>query len=129
MTIESPTQAYYNQTLPEPPTKEQLIADILQTAIKAQYATERCIFAEFSGHVNQLQISIRKDRKNYSEIIAEKTIYLRLYNEDSATDEQKQAFEENLLQQLAETHAALIGFVLEGSIDTHNLKEVKTYTF
>ena len=108
-------------------TKEQLVAEILYLATATHYHTERCVFVQFSGHVNQLSISIRKNKPEYQEEIAKNEIYLVPNRELSA--EALAEFEQNLLTQLTDTKVSLETFIKDGFVDERNLKEIVTYSF
>lgn len=44
--------------------KEQLIAEILNLSVQAQYRTGNCVFIEFYGHVHTLSIRVRESVRN-----------------------------------------------------------------
>lgn len=113
------------------PSKEALIAEIMYLAAVANFKTERCIFVNFSGHVNTLEIDIRKDKNQYGTEIASSYITLMPY--ETMTDQQKQRFNERVINKLLDIKTVLESLIQDGDIDKEKLHEyvVKTvkYTF
>lgn len=108
-------------------TKEQLISEILLLAVTTHYHTDRCVFADFSGHVDRLNISVRENKKDYSNTLANSEIYLKPYS-FLTTDEEIEKFERDLLEQLQHIKAKLESFIEKGSIQLEDFTPVVTYT-
>ena len=46
--------------------KEKVIQEIMNLAFLVNQRTERCVFIRFSGHVDGLEIDVRKSKENYN---------------------------------------------------------------
>lgn len=53
----------------------RLVMKLMNLAYLVQCSTEYCVFINYSGHVDSLDISIRESRKNYSNELAKTHIY------------------------------------------------------
>lgn len=104
--------------IPEASLKEQLIADILMLSVKTHYRTDRCVFVDFHGHVNELCISVRENEENYQNKLAETYILLKPYG--FYGPEEKEAFEQDVIEKLKGTKRYLENFIANGDIRTED---------
>lgn len=101
--------------LPETNLKERLITDILSLGVQAHYRTERCVFVEFSGHVDYLFVSIRENVDEYKEELASTTILVEPY--DYMTSTERDEFEQGIIDKLKETKRHLEVLIETGDIE------------
>jgi hypothetical protein len=52
-------------------TNAAKVQELIGLAMKVQETTEYCVFIQFSGHVNNLEIDISKSKKNYKDRVIE----------------------------------------------------------
>lgn len=109
-------------------SKQELLGEILYLSIESQYSTERCVFVEFSGHIDKLTISIRESPTNYSVKVAEREISLKP-SPYMTTDEDIAIFEDILHESLISVKKSLRKFLEDGEITNDNLTAITTYTF
>lgn len=103
------------QTIPRGSLKEKLLSDVMILGMQAQYHTNRCVFVEFLGHVDTLNISIRKDPVNYlHELI---TCTIRLVPYAFFTDIQKLNYEMDLVLTLEQVKDQLNILIETGEIN------------
>ncbi|WP_078598459.1 hypothetical protein [Evansella clarkii] len=91
--------------------KEQLIADILQLGVKAHYHTNRCVFVEFIGHVNRLDISVRESSNLYYHTLHSIDIWLQPF--PFFNEKEIETFEQEVIQQLHEAKELLESLLRE----------------
>lgn len=56
--------------------KEKYIVEIMYLALLVQTHTEYCVFIDMLGHVNWLEIKIRKSKHDYNTEVANGRIYI-----------------------------------------------------
>lgn len=61
----------------EPNSEERqlLIMEIMSLAFAVHESTEYCVFIDFSGHVNSLEISIRESVERYQNKVCDTEVY------------------------------------------------------
>ena len=123
VSIENPTVSVISSSS----LKEQLIADIFLLGMKAHHNTERCVFVEFRGHIDHLDISVRESRDNYGNELAATDIRLIPYSFFNL--EEREAFEQELIEKLEETKNYLTAFAQNGELDTGGFLKITTTIF
>lgn len=97
-------------------TKEQLVTEVVYLSALCNVNTNRCVFINFSGHVQVLEISICESKEEFHKKLASARISLKPY-QSLTTDEEIQAFEEKTIQRLLEVRTVLLDFLREGDIN------------
>ena len=94
---------------------QQHIADIMTLAIMTHIHTEQCVFVSFSGHVQLLTVSIRKNTVEYETEIAKRELYIKPCTLTTKTE--YDAFERQLLVELTHVKQSLEAFIKDGAVD------------
>lgn len=55
--------------------KEEIIANLMTLALEIESKTEKCVFINYHGHVNWLEIRISESVKSYNKWIGEFMVY------------------------------------------------------
>jgi hypothetical protein len=55
--------------------KQKLALEIMALALLVDQNTDYCVFIDYSGHVESMDISIRQDKKNYQNKVCESKVY------------------------------------------------------
>ena len=82
--------------------QDKLIIEIMQLGYLVQRYTDYCVFVTFSGHVDQLEINIRKSKENWQTEVL-KTEFYTEYEKLARYDKNPLAFLEakrNILAQI-----------------------------
>lgn len=87
--------------------KSKLMTEIMFLAMKLQNETDHVVFVNLSGHVNWIDLSIRKSKENYNDEVASCRIYLS---------------HGNSLDRLQEVKEKLLGFIEEKEVDVSGLE-------
>lgn len=117
-----------SQTIrPESSLKERLIADILLLGVQGHYRTERCVFVDFHGHVNHISICIRENEVDYQNKLAETSIQLKPFT--FCLPEEKEAFEQDVIQKLKQTKRYLENFIENKDIDPEDELPIPSLDF
>ena len=56
-------------------SKEEVILKLMQLALKIESETNRCMFFEYHGHVNWVEIRIAESIEDYNNILERFTVY------------------------------------------------------
>jgi hypothetical protein len=102
--------------------KDELIADIISLGMRAHRLTERCIFVEFYGHVNTLNISIRKSEADYADELISSVIRLIPYSFYSEAE--AEAYEQQLIETLEEMKHCFEVSIENGDFDINRLRQI-----
>lgn len=98
--------------------KAKLVQEVIFLAMTVQEETSHCVFVSFSGHVENMSISIRESKEDYKERICDCNISL-----DS----------ECALERLQEVKMKLLGFLEAGEVNTsemaYDIEQVRRYKF
>lgn len=108
--------------IPDTNLKDELIADIISLGMKAHRLTERCIFVEFYGHINTLNISIRKSEEQYAEELISSVIRLLPYS--FYNEEESEAYEQELIETLEEMKQYFEMSIESGDLDIDHLRQI-----
>lgn len=112
--------------IPEMNLKGKLIADVIISAMQAQFHTGLCIFAEYLGHVDTLSLSVRKSQAEYEKELM--TGSIRLVPYDFCDDLQKKTFETNILLTLEAVKDQLDKLASSGDLDTEAFRQIDLFT-
>lgn len=55
--------------------KEEIIANLMALALAIDSKTEKCVFINYHGHVNWIEIRISESVRNYNKWLGEFTVY------------------------------------------------------
>jgi len=70
------TPCHLDSVCPAPiPGKDQIITELLHLAYLVHAKTKYCVFLEFYGHVDSLEISIRESKQNWETKVLETKFY------------------------------------------------------
>lgn len=98
--------------------KQKLIAEIIQLAMAINYQTDYCVFVDFSGHVNWLDIKIAESKENYNKQVCTSHIVLK---------------RDNAIERLTAAKSKLIEILETQDIETsdmdYEIKEIRHYIF
>ncbi|WP_040981025.1 hypothetical protein [Oceanobacillus jeddahense] len=98
--------------------KSKLMAEITLLAMKLQNETDYAVFVNLSGHVDKMEISICRSKKNYSNEIANCEFYV---NKDYS------------FKRMQEVKEILLAFIEEKKVDVsqlnYDIEEIKHYYF
>ncbi|MFC6038397.1 hypothetical protein ACFPYN_02910 [Paenisporosarcina macmurdoensis] len=98
--------------------RTKLIQEIIFLAMLVQENTGHCVFVNFSGHVESMDISIRKSKMDYCEHICDSSISLK---------------RGNVMKRLQEVKDTLSTFLEAREVDTtllrYEIEEVRHYKF
>jgi hypothetical protein len=108
--------------VPDANLKDELITDIISLGMKAHRLTERCIFVEFYGHVNTLNISIRRNEHDYADELASSVIRLLPYS--FYTEEEAALYEQQLIETLSEMKRYFEDAIEHGDFDIEHLLRI-----
>lgn len=109
-------------SVPDANLKNELITDIISLGMKAHRLTERCIFVEFYGHVNTLNISIRRNDTDYADEMASSVI--RLLPFSFYTEEEAALYEQQLIETLEEMKQYFEDAIENGDFDFDRLRQI-----
>jgi hypothetical protein len=96
--------------------KQKLTSEIMTLAYMVNETTEYCTFLRFSGHVNNVEITIAKSRKDYLDKIVTSDF------KPNGNIERLQSAKETLLKILKEKNIDVSGFDYE-------IEEIRHYKF
>ena len=98
--------------------KIKLMQEVIFLAMQVQEQTDYCVFINFSGHVNCIEIEICKSKKDYEKNVAKS--YIRLNDEWS-------------IERLKEVKATLLEILESKEVDTtemdYEVEEIRHYQF
>lgn len=120
------TKAPTVSPIPEVNLKGKMIADVLFSAMQAQFHTGLCIFVEYFGHVDTLNLSVRKNQAEYEKELMTGTIRLVPYH--FCDDLQKKTFETNILLTLEAVKDQLDKLASTGDLDTEAFRQIDLFT-
>ena len=103
-----------------------LVMEIMATAFAINTKTEYAVFIDFSGHIDNLRISIKKSAEDYNTLIAEtecSTVPM------SWMDTQREF--DGLLESIKDKRDVLKKIAIDCKIDSSDMYEVvhKTYSY
>lgn len=122
--IDKTKQPKDKNTIPTGSRKERLIAEIIQLGVHTHYRTERCVFVEFHGHIDGLTVSVRESMNVYQNEIASTSIMLTPYS--FFDEDQRETFEQELIDTLEETKVYLETFLRTGEINPDSFVQLTT---
>lgn len=97
--------------------RERLIMEIMCLAFRFHQESGYCVFIDFSGHVDQLSISIRESQSNYQTNVADSSFYTVPFRHEESQDPNSWLkYKRNVLLVILE----------QGEIDTSMCEEVVT---
>lgn len=56
-------------------SKEEIILKLMQLALKIESETDKCVFINYSGHVDSIEVRIAESKKNYNNWLYDSRIY------------------------------------------------------
>lgn len=104
-------------------TKEQLIAEVMYLSVLAQYKAEKCVFVDFSGHVDRLTIKICESKDDWRKEIAVGDLYVSPTLWDGITAKAIEEQESDIIDRLAGIKSTLVNILDNGKIDYDDLDE------
>jgi hypothetical protein len=98
--------------------KQKLIAELIQLAMAINYQTDYCVFVDFAGHVDWLNIKIAESKENYNEHVCTSRIVLK---------------RDNAIERLTAAKSTLIEILetqdIETSVMDYEIEEIRHYIF
>ena len=84
--------------------KKRKIMEIMNLAFLVHQETEYCVFIDWSGHVNQLSISIRESIENYETHVADMKFYTWWQSNHKGVPYDELKAKEEVLKSILDTH-------------------------
>lgn len=96
--------------------RQKLIMEIIMLAVLVQENTDYCIFLDYSGHVDSIDVRIRESKKNWQNEVCESRITTKFqdyYHKDRSDHLASLKAKRDILKEILETH----------EIPTHEMEE------
>jgi len=104
--------------------KLKLVLEIMALAVLVDQQTKYCVFCDYAGHVELLNVSIRENKKKYYNKIAESSTYriFKDYNEKGDPNAFLKS-RRDVLREILETHDIPYHEM------TEHVEEIRNYKF
>lgn len=80
--------------------KIQTITEVITKAVIVNNTTDVCIFIDYSGHINKLELSIRESKEDFNNILASCNIRLSPFTPNNLDKNYLEKFNNELIDEL-----------------------------